>query len=74
LLFLGDVLTLTFQFSQFDDFGQVSFQQPLFLTSQLSQGLVEALATRLELLGEPLAHLGSLQGLNNQFRLGEQLD
>jgi hypothetical protein len=74
LLFLGNVLAFTFQFGQFNDFGQVSFQQTFFLSSQLGQGLVECLATRLELLGEPLAGLRPLQGLNNQLGLREQLD
>jgi hypothetical protein len=74
LLFVGDVLAFAFQFSQCNNFGQVSFQQTFFLPSQLGQGLVEAVATRLELLGQPLAGLRPLQGLNNQLGLREQLD
>jgi len=50
LLFLSDILTFALQFSQFNDFGQVSVQEALFLPSQLSQGLIEAVATGLELL------------------------
>ena len=47
---MGNVLAFTFQFRQFNNLSQVSLQQPLFLSSQLSQGLVEAVAARLELL------------------------
>lgn len=50
VLFLRDVLAFAFQFSQFDDFGQVSFQQPFFLSDQVSQSLVEGLPPGLELL------------------------
>jgi hypothetical protein len=50
LLFLSDVLAFALHFSQVNDFGQVSFQQPFFLPSQVGQGLIEGLAARLELL------------------------
>jgi len=50
-LLLGDILAFPFQFSQLNDFGQVCFQQALFLSSQLSQRLVERLAPGLNLLG-----------------------
>jgi hypothetical protein len=67
------LLALALQFGQGDDFGQVSFQEAFVLPGQLSQGLLQGLVSRLQLLGQPLAALGALQGLSDQLRVGHQM-
>jgi hypothetical protein len=67
------LLALALQFGQSDDFGQVSFQEAFVLSCQLGQGLFQGLASRLQLLGQPLAALSTFQGLVDQLRVGHQV-